>query len=1537
MYLVLVLFSTTSLVIVQGFEVTNTFNVVQPNPSNPNTSITFNRLSVLLSSSDGALGFNNRRNINFQVDMVNSNNQMFTSTVNIAYQDVTPVYQQYVLGYAAENVIPPTAIQCQDRTQNFEQATGAFGTPAGSPVTTSSGGGATGNGLNVAPITPQAARAHAGVLSRKGRGSNKKAAYIHGLSPPGHAKGVYSQNYMEERTLHYLQHDRRLLLDSGETPLKLPSNSSVLAALLLTSQMDNNTATGIAAAVTGDIPSLATISTDWLAQLNAQNITVTNALTAYENLGAVLYSEFTNYSTSFNISLQYAESLEIQLSSLLNQTSQTLNASYSQALSNLQGMNNAVEAIALTSSNETQVFATIASQRANLQATSQAFLTTFQNQLQILLQSARFFDGNSSRGAAAPPRTSCFALLCLCLLIILFEIGFLTDAIEQNTARAQSVATQQLQRNTILNLTAGTMQPIISQTNTYVNGLGFVPFHPGDNRYVVRITIIFNTVNDPTLPQPLADPDIELLNPSIPADQIKLNKYQAQLASAQSTGYRYAHLRNIYLICSDDFLLVDRSMWLTFYDLKTFIAKNPNGCVPGVSGTCTCTYTIGRERCASNMTFVNTQSFVTMAGTGICVNQAELNGVWYNTNLPSQIGAVDNSITGLFAAENDTSNDPFDAELSRMCRTPLTVGTEFGVATSTFSTQFGTPGIPLLTQNNIAACSTNYYQMQVDSTLNGITLPYMINTAMNVASKDLYQTVSTQWVIDQQGVEGVGVRHEQVPYFVRGPFVQPNTTYWRTLMNLGIGPNSPEAQSVGTPVPVPIISTCDVAITGYASTTSVPVRVLILDHIEQIVNITVTNDAGNIVLQQQQIQVSMQNDPQNTLPDIIYLAGYSDCIAEPCLFVDGTTRRLVYDIEDGGLTGAPSVFERYGNVDYYMRRYISNSSMLSLPQTPEGNFVNHVPTIGLDQFMTQEGLLTFDPTGIADTLANKMRALIPDPDPLHGGGYLCDPNTPAVTVAQNIVEVDGTACSLHKIARFEPQVISPFPTYDSTPTAKLPLKVWGPSLMYFDIPATSVTELVQTTLTCPNPEQVQILLSSPLAPQLSIQNQFGFTLNVSIQVVTIPVSPPPIFNTTVSCSINRIVSITSQQTLVISLLSLLKCPPVQSIVIKVNQTVGSGAQAVTTLTNCWSFSGNMTLLRQEYLQQQGLIQSPISTNAAAANIGNTTLAGVNQTALYDSTGLGQVNNGTGTFAAASNLNLANINRLTANTQSTTNTFGTSLATMAALTLASNNNINANNQLIANRVQAHINYTVSQGNPVPQSAATIPWNASALAEIKSLVVKAQTDHAIFQSLIQTAGVIGKANAAILSSEQTALSNNISALINAVIAQSNAANAYASGVTVSEAQATNLTELIKASQTIINGYYNQINTNIKALNALANATRGCPPATEFGSISNPAYWATTKFVAETFSDLLRIGGNDIVRGGQAVAHVAGLVLGQLYSPNCNLFIPILCSIENDITEIIGVIITVVVILLIIYGIYFCFKFKKAYSDATGSSKK
>lgn len=488
----LLLLSSSAPTVVRSFQVTESFNVVRPDPTNANRSISFNRLSVLLSSTDGALGFNNRIGIQFQAQLVNSNNQKFTSTVRLSYTPVTAVYQKFVVGHAVEAAIVANTVQCTDRLQLYQQSTGAYGTTLNAgPVVGGLGtpGGATGAGsfsAGLLGVRPNAARVGSGSGGRREGGGG--SMNLEGLLPKARAAAFTGGS----------SHARRLLADTGETPLSIPTGTQLLTINLAAAE-DNQTATNIYNQVSQNLDGLAALGTDWLAQLQAQNITITNALSSYATLGAVLNGEAANYSIAFNTSLQYAAQLEKQYAALINQTRDTLNASYTQALAQLNSMDAATNAIALTGANRTGLYANMVLQRTALQAKAKAYYTTFQDQLQALLQSARLFDGS------------------------------LTDTIQGNTARASSVAAQQLQRNYILNRTANTFQPFVSESRPYVNGLGFVPFHPGDNRYVVRLTIIYNSVNDPTIPQPLYDPDISLLNPSVPADQAKLQQYQQAL------------------------------------------------------------------------------------------------------------------------------------------------------------------------------------------------------------------------------------------------------------------------------------------------------------------------------------------------------------------------------------------------------------------------------------------------------------------------------------------------------------------------------------------------------------------------------------------------------------------------------------------------------------------------------------------------------------------------------------------------------------------------------------------------------------------------------------------------------------------------------------------------------------------------------------------------------------------------------------------------------------------------------------------------
>lgn len=147
--------------------------------------------------------------------------------------------------------------------------------------------------------------------------------------------------------------------------------------------------------------------------------------------------------------------------------------------------------------------------------------------------------------------------------------------------------------------------------------------------------------------------------------------------------------------------------------------------------------------------------------------------------------------------------------------------------------------------------------------------------------------------------------------------------------------------------------------------------------------------------------------------------------------------------------------------------------------------------------------------------------------------------------------------------------------------------------------------------------------------------------------MSLVVTTTPLSNLT-ACNINTTVPVAPGQTSVVSLLAYLRCPATQNIVLSVNDTVGS----LTVPDVCWTFSGNMTQLAAQFAQQQLLLRGQSAATALAQSVGNVTLSGVNETAVAN-VGLGTITTGTDTKAAAANLVLSQINRLTVYQQQTT--------------------------------------------------------------------------------------------------------------------------------------------------------------------------------------------------------------------------------------------------------------------------------------------
>lgn len=86
-----------------SFRITTTYVTVNGQSVDENVNDVANRsettVSMLIGSTDGILGFDTTRAIEFTTEMVNDNNQFVEATVKVKYSDPLDEYQKFFLGY----------------------------------------------------------------------------------------------------------------------------------------------------------------------------------------------------------------------------------------------------------------------------------------------------------------------------------------------------------------------------------------------------------------------------------------------------------------------------------------------------------------------------------------------------------------------------------------------------------------------------------------------------------------------------------------------------------------------------------------------------------------------------------------------------------------------------------------------------------------------------------------------------------------------------------------------------------------------------------------------------------------------------------------------------------------------------------------------------------------------------------------------------------------------------------------------------------------------------------------------------------------------------------------------------------------------------------------------------------------------------------------------------------------------------------------------------------------------------------------------
>lgn len=878
-----------------------------------------------------------------------------------------------------------------------------------------------------------------------------------------------------------------------------------------------------------------------------QNFTVINQFS--NDIFSDTVKDFSKYNDSSQFVIDSMTSALVDSRNMLAMQQQALDESYAQLNGSVVDLAVAIGATTDEVSNMTAPIDAIYQVAAQQLAIGKAHLTVIHEELENLCNGLRYKSSLIKEQDADPMRAAINA-----------------DIYDVQTRMVQ--------------LSGGAFQPAESVLNPPLQPLGFVPLHPGDDRFYYRATYVHSFIADPNAPGgPYADDTMmELVLASnaetpTPQDSQRLTQYETIVGA--SPVY-ITDLKRVYAYCSPDFAVDTQTQWNTAANLVNF--TGPIGCTPFVN--CSCWFAISRERCS---TYVPVSSILgTLAGSGQCRDQSEL-VKWYRQDNV----LTDTSITRFAAFENVTNYEQLLSELNRSCRQ---AGTDFvfdsSVTTPDDGVSFASP-LSITVVNDVTQCVANPLDVERRPTSTTPTLPFQFFQGMKVAVNVLYNRVLGQWTAEKEGTTPVTTTFERGSFF---PFAQ---VYRRP----DPASRTPWSQR-GSP---PLLAEYSIATRVFWGKTSLPLSVLLQDPqgYRQDVTVTMTNALG--VRTQKIYNAVRSNLIPNKLDRKIFVAGYRDCIKTPCLNpysqtasnTDPEFTLSLYDTPPGTLSGSRSEALRHHKPDAALlftdpTVYYQDGPGIQ-PYAAPGHYTEPLAQFSVDDYMAQATIERLRPEFMTDGIQRYWKRVVKN----------ATTGTFRVVAKSGQSERDrhanlgqlGLALETHTLLSPTTATLLS-PGLDSSRAVRFAVNEFEGEFC-FETDGTELGVVSRDDALCPNPDQIALAPVSSSTPlQLTIANGRSVALNLTLVIA--PVSSDPeqvarctktVGNITIPALLPRTIEVVTEYRTVNTTFagsangvvqsSEFLCPVLRLQLFVVQP--GSGA----VLAPCWDYTANQTALSQQ--------------------------------------------------------------------------------------------------------------------------------------------------------------------------------------------------------------------------------------------------------------------------------------------------------------------------------------------------------------------
>lgn len=702
-----------------------------------------------------------------------------------------------------------------------------------------------------------------------------------------------------------------------------------------------------------------------------------------------------------------------------------------------------------------------------------------------------------------------------------------------------------------------------------------------DNGAFLTVTYVYNTAtenpvtdNDPDTGYPLSAPST--VTSAQTAKQRNSWDSQQTKSLNNNGSFLFTHSRSFSLACNNDFLLHNRNIFFTIWDLMLLLG--PSGCTVGQD--CNCWARVDRERCiSSNSGFDSSTPASNLASvSGLCqtpVPFGDVVGSWFYNSVEN-----DNSITGIPATEFFTSAKDLNQEIQKVCQTSTLWDQGFYVwSTATFS------GNVSRLPSRVDLCSVHHEEMQYESALLAsssfasnttapTTVPHAFYLYASFSVSDLFRKIS----VDQE-LEYYGELDENTITDVKPLHAIGTRQSAKDLLS--------QLQATGQTSPPPhfrrFLTTSFLA----TSQEMVPLYYMCPSPVQQVATLTLTARNGTLV--QQQLTLPRYNELESSRlssgAGCFFWAGYLDCLYEVCSNPLGPSSRpeeqqgnFVFDTHSDQISGQKQEAARRKHLDYVadftptteLVNASSNATVSAfapprsvgvLPgyeyyrYNPFGNAYLMGTQFDVDKWRRQNRVTRFNPSFSGGSLHRTRAWVVPDDSK---GGLICNPRS----VLQN-GGTEGEICSLLRDFRVMKNNLFGLGTadLDASDTITLEAKVWSVSATV-QVPG-ELLGLANVAARCPSPGEIFVKSSGNFSSaSLSVTNTLSNVDVLDLKVIASGAAD--------RCNFQTNLSVPSNQVVLVSLPDAATCP---TLSLKVQ------SQGVVL---CWEKQVDMTKIGANY-------------------------------------------------------------------------------------------------------------------------------------------------------------------------------------------------------------------------------------------------------------------------------------------------------------------------------------------------------------------